>query len=178
MAAVLPRTDSGEAGRVEGDRERFGQRSLDEGHLRRQRDAIPFRGQNVFGHAPGELAEVAEEEELATSVRPSRPALVARAAGDGRLDDDRVARLDPRYGTPDLFDDPGAFVPGDERVGHAITADAIREIIVKIAAADAHDLAPDENVVVADDPGRRDLADLDRPDAGEECGFHGFPIIK
>ena len=49
---------------------------------------------------------------------------------------------------------------------------------MEIAAADAHGLAPDEDVVVADDPRRRDLADLDRPDAGEERGFHGFLIIR
>ena len=48
---------------------------------------------------------------------------------------------------------------------------------MEIAAADAHGPAADEDVVVADDPRRRDLADLDRPDAGEESGFHRSLII-
>jgi hypothetical protein len=48
---------------------------------------------------------------------------------------------------------------------------------VEIAAADADGLASDEDVVVPDDARRRDLADLDRPDAGQEGGFHGGPII-
>ena len=85
-------TDPASAGRVERDRERLGQRALDGRHPRRQGHAVALRGQGELGHAAGELAVVAEEEELAAGVGPARPALVAVAAGDGRLD----RRPDPR----------------------------------------------------------------------------------
>jgi hypothetical protein len=90
---------------------------------------------------------VAEEEELAAGVGPACPALVARPAGDGRFDDDSVARLDPGDAAAHLIDDSGALVPGDEGVGHTVVADGIREIVMKIAAADTHGPAPDEDIV-------------------------------
>jgi hypothetical protein len=121
---------------------------------------------------------VAEEKELAAGMRTPRPALIARAAGDGRLDDDRVPRLDPGDGSADFFDDTRAFVPGDERIRHRVAADAAGQVIVEIAAANADGLAPDEDVVLADRLRGRGFADLDRPDAGEEGGSHGPLIIR
>jgi hypothetical protein len=110
-------------------------------------------------------------------VRPSRPALVACPAGNGRFDDDGVARPDSGDAPADLLDDARALVPGDEGVGHPVFADGTGEEVVEIAAANADGSASDEDVVVPDDTRRRDLADLDRPDAGQEGGFHGHPII-
>jgi hypothetical protein len=51
------------------------------------------------------------------------------------------------------------------------------EEVMEIAAANADGLASDEDVVVPDDARCRNLADLDRPDAGQEGGSHGCPII-
>jgi hypothetical protein len=111
-------------------------------------------------------------------VRPARPALVADAAGDGRLDDDRVSGLDPGDGPPDLLDDAGAFMAGDEGVADDVAADVVGKVVMEVAAADADRSAPDEHVVLSDEARRRGLADLDRPDAGQEGRFHGSLIIE
>jgi hypothetical protein len=121
---------------------------------------------------------VAEEEELAAGMGTPGQALIADAAGDGRLDDDGVAGLDPGDGLAHVLDDAGALVARDERVLDRVAAHAVREVVVEVAAADAHGLASDEDIVVLGDTGRGGLADLDRSDAGEEGRSHGPLIIK
>ncbi len=49
---------------------------------------------------------------------------------------------------------------------------------MKIAAADADGPGADKDVVILDDARRRDVADLERSDCGQEGGFHGFLIIE
>jgi len=76
------------------------------------------------------------------------------------------------------LDRPGALVAGNEGILDRVAAHGVREVVVEIAAADTHGAAPDEDIVVPDDPRHRGFPDLDRPDAGEERGFHGGPIIR
>ena len=138
-----------------------------------QRQAVPRGHDDVFAHAPGQLPGRPEENELPAGVRTADEALVAPAADDGRLDHHPVAGLQTARRGADAFDDAGAFVADDRRIDDDLVPDPAVEVIVDVRAADADRPHLHEDIVVADRPRHRNVADLDFFQPGKYDRFHG-----
>ena len=106
-------------------------------------------------------------------MRPAGQALVAAAAGDGRIDRHAIARPEAGHRAAGLDNRAGAFVTQRGRIGEHLVADAAVEVIVYVRAADADALDPQQHVAGRLERRRRQVGDFDSFAAGKSGGFHG-----
>jgi hypothetical protein len=100
------------------------------------------------------------------------PALIARAAGNGRVHDYAISRLEARYLLPNLHHDCTALMTNAKREPYNLIADPSLRVIVEIGSADAHSDDPEQYVCRM--PQRRGglFHDFDFSNSRKHHGFH------
>ncbi len=158
--------------RVQRHRERLGKHGLVQRDRVGNLEAARRRNDRALGQRAGRLTGHAHEEQLAAGMEAARQALVARAAGKGRIDGHAVAGRQVLYRRPRRQHGAGTLVAQRGRIAQGLVADAAFEIIMNVGAADADAVNRNQRVFRRLELRLGRVGHFDAAKGGEVSGFH------